>query len=172
MNAFDIELRSHDSSSSSSAATGCGDTMFASLCTRDEVLSSSSSSAGNDEGYVCLDSQGNYDVQVPEDTPAGMYSLKVMLAEDNTVFGCTDAFEVTVAVDEAGLVVVASEPSVSDVEVESSVTAAASVLEPGKAFTARWVYDDGTIAGGEGSGGTFEINLNACGDDGDCDGTG
>lgn len=172
MTAFDIELRSHASSSSSS--TGCGDTLFASLCTRDEALPSSSSSAGNDEGYVCLDSGGSYDVQVPEDTPAGMYSLKVMLAGDNTVFGCTDAFEVTLPVDEAGIVVVAGEPSVSDVVVDPGATtaSAAASLAPGSAFTARWVYDDGTIAGGAGSEGTFEINLHVCGDDGDCDDTG
>lgn len=116
-----------------------------------------------------MDSNGSYDVQIPEDAAAGMYSLKVTLTEDSAVYGCTEAFEVTLPADEAGLVVVAGEPSVESVEVEYD--AGATVLSPGLPFTARWVYDDGGGGGGGGEG-TFEVNLNACGDDGDCDDAG
>jgi len=101
--------------------------------------------------------------QIPEDAPAGRYSIKVMLAEDNTVWGCTDAFGVTrpTAQEGAELVVVeAGEPRFEAVEGPG-----VALLTPGAAFTAKWVYDDG---GGEGEG-TFEVNLNSCGEDGeDC----
>lgn len=149
LNSFEIELRSHDSVS---ATAGCGETVFASLCTR--------------EGGVCMDSDGSYDVQIPEDTPAGKYSIKVMLAEDNMVWACTDAFNVTLPLDGAGETVVAGEPAVEEVQVDTSATG--GVLSPGQPFTARWVYDDGES--GDGAEGTFEVNLNACGAvEGDCD---
>ncbi|CAM9568664.1 unnamed protein product, partial [Hapterophycus canaliculatus] len=148
LTSFDIELRSH---ASASATTGCGETVFASLCTRD--------------GGVCMDSDGSYDVQIPEDAPAGKYSIKVMLSEDSMVWACTDAFNVTLPRDGAGLVVVAGEPAVEEVQADAS--ASGGLLSPGLPFTARWVYDDGAGDGGEG---TFEVNLNACGAvEGDCD---
>lgn len=121
------------------------------------------SDGGDGDGYVCMDSSGSYNVQIPEDAPAGMYSIKVTLTGDATVYGCTNAFQVTLPEDSAGNVVVVGEPSMEDVEVDY-----AAVLSPGSAFTARWAYDDGT-GGGKG---TFDVNLNACGDDGSCDGTG
>lgn len=99
--------------------------------------------------------------QIPDDAPAGKYSIKVMLTEDNTVWGCTDAFDVTLPVAFDGsdpVVVVAGEARVEEVE-------SPDAMSPGTPFTARWVYDDGT---GDGEG-TFEVNLNACGDAGDCD---
>ncbi|CAM9760220.1 unnamed protein product, partial [Scytosiphon promiscuus] len=148
LTSFDIELRSHDDAS---ATTGCGETVFASLCTRDDG--------------VCMDSDGAYDVQIPEDAPAGAYSMKVMLTDDSAVWACTNAFNVTLPQDGAGVTVVAGEPSVEEVEVDAS--ASSGVLSPGQPFTARWVYDDGSGDGGEG---TFEVNLNACSAaDGDCD---
>ncbi|CBJ33360.1 Mannuronan C-5-epimerase [Ectocarpus siliculosus] len=146
LTSFDIELRSHDSAD---ATTGCGDEALASLCTRE--------AAG-----VCSDSDGSYDVQIPEDAEAGKYSIKIMLADDDSVYACTDAFNVTRPTGEDGLAILAGEASVSEVEVEA---ASSTYLEQGAAFTSRWVYDDGGGAGG----GTFEINLNACGDEGACE---
>lgn len=93
-----------------------------------------------------------------------MYSIKVMLSEDNTVWGCTDAFEVTLPTTQDGsdpVVVVAGEPRVAEV-------VSPGMMSPGTPFTARWVYDDG----GGGGEGTFEVNLNACSDAGDCDDSG
>ncbi|CAM9601879.1 unnamed protein product [Pylaiella littoralis] len=166
MTGYSIELRSH---TSSDATTGCGDAAVSSLCTLDEMVSFSSSGDddGGGDGYVCVDSDGTYDVTIPTDTAAGMYSIKVSLAADPTVFGCTDAFQVTAEETAVGITVVAGEPALRDVAVEAVTT----VLSPGSPFTARWSYDDGAGAGG-GSEGTFGINLNACGDDGGCDGTG
>eukprot|EP00752_Nemacystus_decipiens_P005724 g5181.t1 len=149
LTAFDIELRSH---SSETATTGCGEELFASLCTEE---------LDDDTALVCMDSDGSYDVQIPDDAPAGMYSIKVMLSEDKTVWGCTDAFEVTLPTTQDGsdpVVIVAGEPRVEEV-------VSPGAMSPGTPFTARWVYDDGNGAGG----GTFEVNLNACSDAGDCD---
>eukprot|EP00903_Cladosiphon_okamuranus_P009971 g9457.t1 len=146
--AYDIELRTH---SSDTATTGCGEDVFASLCTEE---------VAEDASLVCMDSDGSYDVQIPDDAPAGKYSIKIMLSEDNTVWGCTDAFDVTRPTTQDGsdpVVVVAGEPHVEEVE-------SPGAMSPGKPFTARWVYDDGA---GRGEG-TFEVNLNACSDDGDC----
>lgn len=146
LTSFDIELRSHDSAD---ATTGCGDGALASLCTREET-------------GVCSDSDGSYDVQIPEDADAGKYSIKIMLADDDSVYACTNAFNVTRPTDEDGLAILVGEASVGEVEVDA---ASSTYLEQGTAFTSRWVYDDGGGAGG----GTFEINLNACGEDGACD---
>ncbi|CAM9902640.1 unnamed protein product [Ectocarpus sp. 4 AP-2014] len=149
LTSFDIELRSHDNAD---ATTGCGDEALASLCTRE--------AAG-----VCSDSDGSYDVQIPEDAEAGKYSIKIMLADDDSAYACTNAFNVTRPTGENGVAILAGEASVSDVEVEA---VSSTYLEQGEAFTSRWVYDDGGGAGG----GTFEINLNACGDDGACENEG
>ncbi|CAB1102838.1 MEP19 [Ectocarpus sp. CCAP 1310/34] len=146
LTSFDIELRSHDNAD---ATTGCGDEALASLCTRE--------AAG-----VCSDSDGSYDVQIPEDAEAGKYSIKIMLADDDSAYACTNAFNVTRPTGEDGVAILAGEASVGEVEVEA---ASSTYLEQGEAFTSRWVYDDGGGAGG----GTFEINLNACGDDGACE---
>lgn len=39
-------------------------------------------------------SVGDYDVEIPEDTPSGMYSIRVARFEDSELFDCSDAFEV------------------------------------------------------------------------------
>lgn len=52
LTAYDIELRSH---SSDTATTGCGEEVFASLCTEE---------AADEGGLVCMDSDGSYNVQV------------------------------------------------------------------------------------------------------------
>eukprot|EP00904_Undaria_pinnatifida_P003642 jgi/Undpi1/13279/HiC_scaffold_8.g02941.m1 len=42
----------------------------------------------------CKDSQGDYDVTIPEDTVAGEYSIRVGRFEDESLFGCSGTFEV------------------------------------------------------------------------------
>lgn len=37
---------------------------------------------------------GDYDVMIPEDTASGMYSIRVGRFEDDSLFGCSDAFEI------------------------------------------------------------------------------
>lgn len=43
---------------------------------------------------------GDYDVEIPEDTPAGDYSIRVGVFEDDSVYSCSDVFEVEAAEDE------------------------------------------------------------------------
>eukprot|EP00752_Nemacystus_decipiens_P003640 g3354.t2 len=42
----------------------------------------------------CKDSSGDYDVEIPEDTPSGMYSIRVSPFADDELFGCSEPFEV------------------------------------------------------------------------------
>lgn len=84
-----------------------------------------------------------------------------MLSADNAVWGCTDAFDIARPTTQDGsdpVVVVVGAPHLD-------VVGSPGPMSPGSPFTARWVYDDG--AGGTGEG-TFEVNLNACSDAGDC----
>lgn len=37
---------------------------------------------------------GDYDVVIPEDTPAGDYSIRVGVFEEDSLYGCSGAFEV------------------------------------------------------------------------------
>lgn len=37
---------------------------------------------------------GDYDVEIPEDAEAGMYTIRVGDFEDDSVYGCSDEFEV------------------------------------------------------------------------------
>lgn len=37
---------------------------------------------------------GDYDVVIPEDTTAGMYSIRVGRFDDDSLFGCSEEFEV------------------------------------------------------------------------------
>lgn len=37
---------------------------------------------------------GDYDVEIPEDAPAGMYSIRVGRFEDDMLYDCSDVFEV------------------------------------------------------------------------------
>lgn len=136
---FAITLRDCGSDGSDcSSGSACG-SEYVSLCVLD--------------GGVCMDSDGSYDVQIPEDAPAGKYGIRVSLTEDTTVFSCTDAFDVT-------------EPDSSawDPDEPSLEVIAPDYVEAGSPFTAQWIYDDGA---GQ-AGGTFEVSLYAC-DGGDCD---
>lgn len=47
-----------------------------------------------------LNPEGDYDVEIPFDTPSGMYSIRVGVFDDDTVFGCSDEFEVVSEDDE------------------------------------------------------------------------
>lgn len=38
--------------------------------------------------------EGDYDVEIPEDTASGEYSIRVGVYEDDSVFGCSDVFEI------------------------------------------------------------------------------
>lgn len=141
LNSFGVELRSCGLDGSGCSGSGACGNDFASLCTRDEG--------------VCMDSDGSYDVQIPDTAEAGMYSIKVALTDDPTVFSCTDAFDVTAPADST-VVVEEGEPSMEVVAPE--------YVYAGEPFTAQWVYDDG--AGG--AEGTFQVSLHACAG-GDCD---
>lgn len=133
LNSFFIDLRYCGvDGSACSGASACGDD-YAELCAREEG---------------CMDSDGSYDVLIPEDAPAGKYGIKVGLAEETTLFSCSDAFSVTASAD--GDVVEDGEASL-DVIVPSYLVA-------GVPFTAQWDYDDGS----GGVEGTFEINLYTC----------
>lgn len=144
LNSFDIELRSCGPDGSGCLGSAACGNEFASLCTRDDG--------------VCMDSDGSFDVQIPDTAEPGMYSIKVSLSDDSTVFSCTDAFNVTAAAD-GTVVVEEGEPSLEVVAPE--------YVEAGEPFTAKWVYDDG--AGG--AEGTFQVSLHTC-TGGDCEGTG
>ena len=37
---------------------------------------------------------GDYDIEIPEDTESGMYSIRVGRFEDDSLFGCSAAFEI------------------------------------------------------------------------------
>lgn len=151
LNSFRINLHycgddgSSCSSSTSSGGDGlwCGES-YAELCTR--------------EGGICVDSDGSYNVTVPVDTPPGLYSVMVTLVQDFSVASCSSAFNVTEAQGSAAAAA-AGEPSLE-------VLYPASYLVEGMAFTAQWVYDNGT---GEAEG-TFEVNLKLCdSESSDCD---
>lgn len=144
LNSFEIELRSCGLDGSGCLGAGACGNEFASLCTRDDG--------------VCMDSDGSYDVQIPDTAEPGMYSIKVYLTDDSTVFSCTDAFDVMAAADST-VVVEEGEPSMEVV--------APDYVEVGEPFTAQWVYDDG--AGG--AEGTFQVSLHSCAG-GDCEDTG
>ncbi|CAM9925842.1 unnamed protein product [Ectocarpus sp. 4 AP-2014] len=62
--------------------TGTGDcgTYVATLCDKPAI--------------GCPDSQGDYDVEIPSDTPAGMYSVRVGVFSDDMMFDCSEAFEI------------------------------------------------------------------------------
>lgn len=144
INSFDIQLRSCGLDGSGCSGSGACGNEYVSLCTRDDG--------------VCMDSDGSYDVQIPDTAEVGMYSIKVMLSDETSVFSCTDAFDVTAAAD-GTVVVEEGEPSMEVIAPE--------FVEAGQPFTAQWVYDDG--AGG--AEGTFQVSLHTC-DGGGCDDSG
>ena len=160
LNPFDIELRSCGEAGQGCADSGCGDTYLA-LCVR--------------EGG-CIDSDGSYDVSVPNTVAPGNYVVSVTYIGSSgwssaasystgggggssssgaggvgaSVTACSSAFSVEAATGDAAVV----EEGVPAL----TATAVPSDLAPGEAFTAKWSYDDGN---GEGSG-TFEVNLYSC----------
>lgn len=152
LNPFDIELRSCGQGGEGCENLSCG-TTYRTLCER-----------GNG---VCMDSDGSYDVVIPDDVPAGDYVISVtymgaagwaavssMLSSSSSsslggVTACSKSFAVagaTSTVEEGTPVLEATTPT--------------SELSPGQAFTAQWVYDNGDGQGG----GNFEVNLYSCAD--------
>lgn len=150
LNPFEIELRSCGGDAEQQAACGAGASCgnpYRALC-------------GLETGASCMDSDGSYDVTIPEDVTAGVYVFSVTYlgaagwssasssassAGEGLVTGCSESF----LVEEA--------PAV-----QAALTATApGQLEPGDPFTAQWAYDDGS---GQAAGGSFEVNLYSCAD--------
>lgn len=129
-------------------------------------------------GSGCLDSDGSYDLTVPDTTAVligKFFMLMVSLSSDPEILGCSaSGFEVVeaAALDGSGVVISTSTDNVgSDSGVKSGVSirtlrvsAPAEGLTPGDAFTAAWLYEeDGVAAGGD-----FALDLYQC-EGGACD---
>lgn len=144
---FEIELRSCGDADAQACGTGatCGNP-YRALC-------------GLETGASCMDSDGSYDVTIPQDVTAGLYVFSVTYlgatgwssgssssaaGGGGLVTGCSDSF----LVEEAPAAIAA-------------LTATApGELQPGDPFTAQWEYDNGS---GQ-TGGNFEVNLHSCAD--------
>lgn len=138
LNAFSIDLRRCESNKSSCSANGVCGHEYASLCEREDG---------------CMDSDGSYNVQIPQDIQAGFYFLSVELRANASVSACSEVLEVS------------TQSSGTTIKNSSYLEALIpDYVEAGDAFTARWKYDNGV---GE-SAGTFEIDLYSC-IDGACD---
>lgn len=146
LNPFEIELRS--CAGDDPEACGCG-SPFRQLCGGEE--------AGGAASSPCMDSDGSYDVVIPDDVPTGTYVFSVTYlgaagwssgssaGDAGEVTGCSNTFLV-------------EEPAAS----APALTAVApGELQPGDSFTARWEYDAGE---GQAAGGNFEVNLYSCAD--------
>ncbi|CAM9935969.1 unnamed protein product, partial [Ectocarpus fasciculatus] len=146
---FEIELRSCGGDTSQEAECGLGESCgnpYRALCDLET-------------GAACMDSDGSYDVLIPEDVDAGRYVFSVthlglsswtsgassMMSDSGLVTGCSESFFVEEAVAKEAL---------------TAEAPAASSLQPGDAFTAEWEYEG---ADGE-TGGSFEVNLFSCAD--------
>lgn len=145
---FEIELRSCGADASQEADCGLGDgcgNPYLSLCDLET-------------GAACMDSDGSYDVLIPEDVDAGMYVFSV------THLGLSSWTSGTSSMSDVGLVTGCSQSFFVEAAVEKdALTAeapAASFLQPGDAFTAEWEYEgeDGETDG------SFEVNLFSCAD--------
>eukprot|EP00903_Cladosiphon_okamuranus_P009933 g9429.t1 len=136
-------------------------------CASDTQASCACAQDGNPEAILlcetCVDSNQSYDVEVPRDTPPGVYLIRVSLKSDTSgVFACSAGFRVQEEAVEG-----ASGPGV---EVEASSAARRAYVRalegqsavPGEAFTAKWFYDNGTEDGEEGAAGDFKVDLYAC----------
>lgn len=152
--------------SSSSSSSGNGSSGEDCECPADGAADLAVSLCDN----VCFDSDGSYDVAVPSDTVPGDYLVRVSLMADATgVFACSSSF--AVQEPEEG-----EEPALT---VEGAVAPSIEVFEGtafvGAAFTAHWIYQDGTeeeVGGvGEeeerGAAGDFAVDLYSC-EDGAC----
>lgn len=172
LNPFDIELRSCGEAGQGCEDFGCGDTYLA-LCVR--------------EGG-CIDSDGSYDVSVPNTVAAGEYVVRVTYIGSSgwssaasyssgggggggsssssggggvvgaSVTACSSAFSVEAATGDAAVGIEGVPALTAD--------AVSSDLAPGEAFTAKWSYDDGNGGGS----GNFEVNLYSCANDACVDG--
>lgn len=145
LNPFEIELRSCGGDTEQQAACGtggdCGNP-YKPLC-------------GEETGASCMDSDGSYDVTIPDDATAGVYVFRVKYlgvsgwtsgsSSSEEVSGCSESF----LVEEAPAAAAAL-----------TATAPAGELQAGDPFTAQWAYDDGS---GQ-TGGNFEVNLYSCAD--------
>lgn len=139
LNAFTINLQycGKDGSDCNADSGACGDE-YVSLCPKEDGL--------------CMDSDGMYDIVIPEDAEAGKYGILVALASaPGTIFGCSNSFDVSADPDDTSSAT-AGAPTLEAI--------APYYLEVGEAFTARWLYDNGA---GD-SEGTFEIDLYSCAD--------
>lgn len=126
------------------------------------------------ESGFCLDSDGSYDLTVPASDNSGattvgnFYMLRVRLAADNTVSGCTDEGFQVVAGSAAVVVVIEGD---DDEVLSGIIPPTIKVLEPvrglipGDVFTAKWLYDE--TGDGLGDAGNFAVDLYSC-DDGAC----
>ena len=149
LNPFEIELRSCGGDADQQAACGTGASCgnpYRALC-------------GTETGSSCMDSDGSYDVMIPEDVTAGVYVFSVTYlggtgwasassgSGGGLVTGCSESFLVEEAPAGAagGAALTATAPG---------------ALQPGDPFTAQWAYDDGS---GQ-AGGSFEVNLYSCAD--------
>ncbi|CAM9508425.1 unnamed protein product, partial [Sphacelaria rigidula] len=80
----------------------------------------------------CKDSMGDYDVEIPEDTPAGSYSIRVGRFEDDYPYDCSDTITI----------------------VESGHTSSGSMGGTGGGSGSGSRYSSGGSASGQGSGGS------------------
>lgn len=144
----------------------CADGAGTCSCEAGDSLAGGLSLCDDSPDQRCVDSDGSYDLELPVDTAApGVYLVRVGLADDpgGEAFGCTYGFSVEEAEEdeEPDISVVETAPPGSSIEVESGAAAF-----PGEAFTARWVYDDGSEEGEDGgaggSAGDFAVDLYSC----------
>ncbi|CAM9948653.1 unnamed protein product [Ectocarpus sp. 12 AP-2014] len=145
---FEIELRSCGGDAAQQAECGLGESCgnpYRALCDLET-------------GAACMDSDGSYDVLIPEDVDAGRYVFSV------THLGLSSWTSGTSSTSDSGLVTGCSESFFVEEAAAKDVLAAeaptASFLQPGDAFTAEWEYED---ADGE-TDGSFEVNLFSCAD--------
>lgn len=149
LNPFSIELRSCGGDAEQQASCGTGESCgnpYRALC-------------GVETGASCMDSDGSYDVTIPEDVTAGVYVFSV------TYLGATGWSSASSGSDAAAGLVSGCSESFSVEEAPASSAAALTAtapgaLQPGDPFTAQWAYDDGS---GQTSG-SFEVNLYSCAD--------
>lgn len=144
---FEIELRSCTPEDDGSCGASCGNA-YRALC-------------GLETGASCMDSDGSYDIVIPEDVASGTYVFSVTFlgttgwssassssSSSGAVAGCSDSFTVD-AMD--------ADDASGAMDVLTATTPTEN-LKPGDPFTAEWDYDDGAA-------GNFEVNLYSCAED-------
>lgn len=151
---FEIELRSCGPDAEACGASATCGSPFRQLCSGGGGDAQSSSSS------ICMDSDGSYDVVIPEDAPAGSYVFSVTYLG---VEGWSSASSFGGG-DGAGATGCSAAFTVVEPSLPALTATAPGELQPGDAFTARWEYDAGADAE---NGGNFEVNLYSC-TDGSC----